>query len=287
MDTDRAEVPCPLCGAEEYQHWGSENGYDMVRCRACRFLYCNPQPTEEARRREVELGQHAGDNTIDVNFRRNPFKIRSYGRLLGSDEFFGPLFASGAPVRWLDVGCGYGELIEAVGKIAPAGSTIVGVEPNAAKATSAREAGLDVRNTFDLDEVGDGWDVISLINVFSHLTDPAGFIAELTERLAPGGRLFMETGNAAEIEAEEYPDPLYLPDHLCFAGEEHLRRLLTEQGYEVEAVRRDRRDGAVWAGWAAVRKLRGRESELFVPYRSPFRTMFISGRLAPSESPTA
>lgn len=279
MEAERAEVPCPLCQADDHTPWGSENGYDVVRCRGCGFLYCSPQPTEAARKREVDLGQHAGDETIDVNFARSPIKIRAYGRIINGKAFYRERFRTNKPLRWLDIGCGYGEVVEAVQRVAPEGSIVVGVEPNQTKAAAAQAAGLDVRHTFDLDELGGNWDVISMINVFSHLPRPAEFIEELKTQLALDGEIFLETGNAAEIEASEYPDPLYLPDHLCFAGEQHIRDLLTRTDFEVQGVRRLRRDGLLWAGWAIVRGLLGKGTQLFVPYRSPFRTMFVRARL--------
>jgi SAM-dependent methyltransferase len=141
------------------------------------------------------------------------------------------------PVRWLDVGCGFGELVAAVEAVAAPGSEIRGIDPCLPKVRVARERGLNV--TADtLDRVGGGYDVISLINVFSHLPDPTAFLEQLRGLLNSDGELVLVTGNAADLEATDYPDPLLLPDHLVFAGERHLIDITRRLGFEPVAVQR-------------------------------------------------
>ncbi len=47
----------------------------------------------------------------------------------------------------------------------------------------------------------------------------------------------MQTGNFAELEHEEIPVPLERPDHLSFASERLLRRVLERAGYTLLAFR--------------------------------------------------
>ncbi len=112
---------------------------------------------------------------------------------------------NGVPLRWLDIGCGHGELLLTLRGVLPAGSTIVGVEPNVHKIAGARARGAQV--VAGLEDVDGEFDVLSLMNVYSHLPDPVLTISEITSRfLADNGELLVETGNAAEVpDRSHYP----------------------------------------------------------------------------------
>ena len=48
------------------------------------------------------------------------------------------------PWRWLDIGAGFGELVEAVMEVSPRGSDIRGIEPCQPKVNKARSKNLPV-----------------------------------------------------------------------------------------------------------------------------------------------
>ncbi|MDH3266278.1 MAG: class I SAM-dependent methyltransferase [Gammaproteobacteria bacterium] len=140
-------------------------------------------------------------------------------------------------VAWLDVGCGHGEFMVALAKFCPASVEIVGSEPNIHKQASARGRGLNVRFV-DLDQEDRKYDFISLLNVYSHLPDPPSFIAKLRALLKPNGGLLIETGDTADLSADEHYRPFSLPDHLSFASEKIVTDILQRLDFEVEAVRK-------------------------------------------------
>jgi 2-polyprenyl-3-methyl-5-hydroxy-6-metoxy-1,4-benzoquinol methylase len=231
-------VPCYVCGSETGTPWASENGFDMQRCSTCKLLFVNPRPVLASIDEASQSGMHAGDGTLDVSSRHGgERRIHSYelklAELYPSDE----LRASRA--RWLDVGCGHGEFLEALGRVAGKSLRCVGSEPNRIKAASARSRGLDV--TFrDLEAESEGYLYISLLNVYSHLPDPPAFLAKLRRLLEPGGELVLQTGNWAELERADVGDRLNLPDHLSFASEALVRTVLERAGYQVLSVHRYR-----------------------------------------------
>jgi len=183
----------------------------------------------------------------------------------------------GRVVKWLDVGAGHGELLLALRQIVSPLSVIRGIEPCQPKLESARQRRLDVTDQ-GLADIDGEYDHISLVNVFSHLADPRGFLAAIRLKIRPGGEILLVTGNGGDVRAAEYPDPLYLPDHLLFAGEAHLVSLLQEAGFGQVRVRRYRR-------WLPERQLRPRIrlalSDLKAELRgkaSPFRAVWIRAR---------
>ena len=67
---------------------------------------------------------------------------------------------------------------------------------------------------------------VSLINVYSHLPDPAQFLRGLHRIMESNAYLLLVTGNGGDVPRSEFPGSLYLPDHLSFAGEENIRSVL-------------------------------------------------------------
>ena len=102
--------------------------------------------------------------------------------------------------RCLDVGCGGGDVTDALARLAPEGS-VVGVDLDETKIGMAREeaAGAGVSNVeFRAHDVmepaldGDRFDVVYARFVLTHLPDPAKALANLCGHLAPGGVLVAE-----------------------------------------------------------------------------------------------
>jgi SAM-dependent methyltransferase len=92
------------------------------------------------------------------------------------------------PARLVELGCGTGNVLEALGEFGEA----VGVETNETLVAAARAAGLDVRRgalPHDL-PVAPGWaDVVLLLDVIEHLDDDVGALRAARTLLRDGGTL--------------------------------------------------------------------------------------------------
>jgi 2-polyprenyl-3-methyl-5-hydroxy-6-metoxy-1,4-benzoquinol methylase len=270
-------VPCPLCGSQDHVPWGRENGFAAVRCQGCGLLYVTPRPVADEIAEASRLGQHRTvDGALDVVAKRSHSKRRRYQSVI--EKTFADVIAAKKPISWLDVGAGYGEVVDALLAVLPRGSTVDGIEPMAAKVKEARARGLPIDDT-PLSEVTRRYDVISLVNVFGHIPDFTGFLAEIKACLEPGGELFLQTGNAAELPRRRlYPDPLSLPDHLVFAGEAQLRQFLERAGFAILSVERERTDTFGWFARSLAKRALGRPARVSLPYSSPFRTLYCRAR---------
>src|SRR5690625_2385341 len=190
-------ITCPLCQTTPSENWAEENGYVAVKCKKCGLVYVNPRPVAALVQEGVETGIHKEvDAEKNAIARRIPKKVDRYKKLFGA--MFKDVFDANLGIRWLDVGAGYGEVVEAITAIAPEGSIVEGIEPMTPKAEAAKKLGLKVREGY-VEDVAERYDFASLVNVFSHIPDFALFLRSVAKILRPGGELFLETGNVGDL----------------------------------------------------------------------------------------
>jgi SAM-dependent methyltransferase len=283
-------IPCPYCGSGQSKAWAEENGFTAVQCSACGLVFVNPRPAPDAIDEAIHLGMHATESgTLVVS---NFSAKTSQQKIVKMQKRLAQLYPSGelqaGPVSWLDIGAGYGELLLALAGYAHPQSTLQGVEPCQPKLEKAHELGVQMRAS--LDEIAPTFGYVSLINVLSHLPDPAGFLSTLKARLVPGGELLLVTGNGGDLRRADYPDLLLVPDHLIFAGEEHVIGLLEQAGFDVVKIsryrdflprtRRPLKSILINTARHTLKRLRGRPSSYrLFPARGPFRSLWVRARL--------
>lgn len=153
-------------------------GGRLRHCRRCDLRWRDPPLSAE---RYAALY----DNTrVDV-WRPGPLR-RDQRLVLDACQGLAP----GASV--LDFGCYTGALLAAL----PPGVRRCGVELNAAAAAQAREhAGAEVVAQLADWPAEQRFDLIVAMDVIEHVHSPRALAAELLERLAPGGRLIVTTGD--------------------------------------------------------------------------------------------
>ncbi len=274
-------ITCPYCSSDVQQAWAEELGFRAVRCADCEFIYCCPRPALAFIDSAVRTGSHAEEaGGLDVTSRRVGSKVEFYRRVF--DEMFDDVWKREQPISWLDVGAGYGEVLEAVMALAPTGSHVEGLEPMAPKARKARERGLNITEDY-LRPGREKVEYISAVDVFSHIPDFNSFLSDVRLVLKEHGELFLETGNLADVpNRADFPGELGLPDHLVFAGEKHLIGFLERAGFEVLRIRRRRIDGFMNLLKNFAKKVIGRPSQLGMPYASKYRQIQVRARLRSS-----
>ncbi len=228
-------IVCYSCKSGNYTLWGSENGFNMVKCDDCGLLYVNPQPEDNEISLAIKTGMHSGDSVLNVTGSFNELKIKDYLQKLSKiydKNIFGSSF------DWLDIGCGFGEFILALQDFTDNAGNYRGIEPNSMKKEYAVRLGLKV-DFLDIKDFRAGnFDFISILNVYSHLPDPGIFFADVNRILKKGGEILIQTGDADNLNRQDFPHTLYLPDHLSFASEGIIKKLLKNSGFETVSVTR-------------------------------------------------
>jgi len=156
--------------------------------------------------------------------------------------------------RVLDVGCGSGNFLRCIKE---AGFSALGIEPSNSGSEYGREAhGVDIYHGMIEDYLalhgGRSFDVVTLLNVLEHLTDPAGTLSQLWKVLAPDGllvivvpdarfhdligrlRRFVGVSDPYWIEQpKSFLSGFKLPDHLCSFQPRTIASLLRRCGFQV------------------------------------------------------
>jgi SAM-dependent methyltransferase len=229
-------VSCYNCGSSDTEPYDEENGWQLVKCLGCGLLYVNPRPADSEITQATKTGEHRGEQgTLDWVEVYQPKKVRKYQRVLR--DLFGPSWRKTCTGSWLDIGCGYGEFVEALNTFTSGRLTTIGTEPNTHKRTHARQRGLNVTE-LDLDAHNETYDYWSLLNVFSHLPDPVGALNHWKRLLKPHGEIVLQTGDSADLPRKDHHRPYMLPDHLSFVTEKIACEILDRIGFEIINVRK-------------------------------------------------
>lgn len=222
---------CYHCGTETCTFYAAENGFSLVKCGGCGLLYVRDRPDDEQISQAHKQGRHTGLKELDVTGAFDGEKIPRYLGIL-KDLFKGPFDNQST---WLDIGCGHGEFLAAVQQYSQGTVTVTGTEPNEHKQRSAQARRLNV-GYFEIESHAEKYDVVSLLNVWSHLPNPPAFLGSLKKLLNPGGELVVQTGDTADFAPDEHYRPFYLPDHLSFASEKIVTDILARLGFEILSV---------------------------------------------------
>ena len=228
------EVNCYHCESDQSTPYDSENGFHIVKCSGCGMLYLNPRPGQDEIDAATKSGMHRGDELLEVMTEFKQFLKDIYLKNL-NDFNYADLFSQGKKVDWLDIGCGHGEFVQALNELGGENINILGLEPNEKKREGAIKRGLNV-DFFDTTLHDGTYDVISALNVYSHLPNPSEDIAQWCSMLNEGGELFLQTGDSADLEQKHHHRPYSLPDHLSFTSRRLLIELLEKIGMEVIQV---------------------------------------------------
>jgi len=237
-------VDCYFCGGSSHAPYAEENGYSLVKCDGCGLLYVNPRPDDDAITAAMQTGQHRGEETLD--------RVGAFldDKVAGYEDVLADLFPDESPAgRWLDIGCGHGEFLEALRwQFGPAVAA-EGLEPCRPKAAAARARGLTIRDEDGAIEP-ESLDAISALNVYSHLPDPVATIARWSRWLRPGGSFVIQTGDSCNLPVRHHHQPFDLPDHLSFANQRIVRSILERAGLLVHTRQHYRHGGVpAWQLW--------------------------------------
>ena len=223
-------LACPICGSGDWRPFESLNRdgdrVDYRLCNNCGTVYQSPRMSDKALDAyylsyyvtEHQRAESVTDKELRVQARRARHLSTQISREVPTIS------------RHLDIGSSTGRLMEAIQ--AAYQCVTVGIEPAQVYRSYCASRGLQVYPELSaLKEVNeDRFDLITMVHVLEHLTDPVGYLIELRGRwLSPGGALVVEVPNLFGHFSLERP-------HLLCFHAATLRRALWASGYRTRRI---------------------------------------------------
>jgi SAM-dependent methyltransferase/predicted RNA-binding Zn-ribbon protein involved in translation (DUF1610 family) len=193
----RARV-CLICGSQARSIGRAESSrdkgatYEMATCHECGFSFVvEPRTDFEHLYDDAYYRGDGFDPAVDYAAETEADTVRSH-EWAGVHRVVESLHPE--PIgAWLDYGCGYGGL---VAHLRRQGFDAVGHDMGH-PAEHAVASGLPIIEERDLAAHAGRYDVITAIEVIEHTVDPMELMTTFASLLAPGGLVFLTTGNAA------------------------------------------------------------------------------------------
>jgi|SRR5579883_3460458 len=235
-------ICCPLCGEEHRSHLCHVYGFAYVECSQCGSAYVDNPPSEADISAAYSSDYYTAANRVLL---ANPNVIEYRLQVVARPKVaFALEYAKRGAGRWLDIGCGVGEILAAVKEH---GLETLGIETNRMEADFARENfQLDVVEKYiDASNLREfqGFDVISLFSVVEHVPDPNALLETIAKLQRAGETLVIETPHFPSLSAFSqiaFPDlvnrMMHPPLHLFLFSLKAIEMLLTRHGYWIKAV---------------------------------------------------
>jgi SAM-dependent methyltransferase len=234
--TPSPQRACAVCGGDRFAPFLEKDGYRIVRCTACSFLFVHPPPAPEVLRAlytDPAYFRSAGPFGYADYAALRPFWERQARERLAVIE----RYANRGTL--LDVGCATGIFL----KIAhERGWSVSGIEiaPEAAREAERLVGCPIVPSPEPLLRDGRTFDVVTLWEYVEHVPDPRAELQRFNRLLRPDGVLALSTPNAGQRLVRRAPalwKEFKPPEHLSFFTVETLLRLLAACGFHVLRVR--------------------------------------------------
>ncbi|CAN5252409.1 class I SAM-dependent methyltransferase [soil metagenome] len=242
---------CDLCGGQEFSllhewpvgdHWNpAAVPLTIWKCH-CGLAFLHPVPEPHQLPDQGEWWSRARRQRRRRGAFKEAWKTFRHSIIgSGKDRLLRSTRKAAPAGRFLDVGCGAGEMLE----LAAPYYEPVGLEPSPIAAALVREQGFAVaEETLEQTTLPPGsFDVILLDSVIEHVASPRAALEKVHSLLAPGGVVVLLTpkfeGPSCRLHGREWNGFRHGYHTYLFSGRT-LGRYLEETGFEV--LRHPRRD---------------------------------------------
>lgn len=230
-----AKSTCYLC-KNPIELFLRKNGYDVYACPSCGLKSTKLNvPYTQFIKEFYSAGYFTGVSSRGAysNYGADkPYITRTMRKFIAMLKASEGSRTTTTP-RLLDVGCAYGYFVELAIR---AGYDAYGIDPSshAAAKAKARLNGRIAEGTIGSVKFPDNhFDVITMLDVVEHLSDPRADLRRTTEFLAPEGRILIATGDTESLAAKllgrrwSFYHP---PQHLYFFNTSTMTTLLNQSG---------------------------------------------------------
>ncbi len=220
---------CPLCSSQDNRFCFCERDYQVLSCQVCGLLFIHPYPFDE---------DTVHNKVTKYDYQK--LKIHdAQSHYSASKSFYQACFPRIVQQcqdakSFLDIGCGTGHLLELLSKSHP-NIHRVGIELNTERANFAeRIANCEVYQIpVEQFSYPRKFDVITMINVLSHIPSFDTLFSCIKSLLSDHGKLIMKVGEVSQSITKDAVFDWGIPDHLHFLGMNTLQFICNKYGFTI------------------------------------------------------
>lgn len=219
---------CPVCKHSQHDLHHAMNGYGIVKCRQCDFVFVKDVPSDEFLCAHYRQGYTADSGEYVPKLRASRrWKYWAFSQLL---RYFGRRRKT---IQLLEIGCHQGDLLEIV-KDDPKFDAI-GLDLAEKPLEYAQSRGLNVHLS-DLETMNfasDSFDFVVALHVLEHVQNPERLVSQIQRVLRPGGYFIAVMPCVSHIKARlagprwHYWAP---PSHLWYFSPSTLSKFVERLG---------------------------------------------------------
>jgi len=235
------ERKCPLCGSANHSKVCSERGaIGVAVCNDCKLIYTNPMVKEPEKNYWGDENKYFAEARLIFEGKAKSHRDPNYLTDLREIEKIKP---SG---NFLDIGTNMGMFLR---NTRGRKWNVSGVDPSPALSAMARKYfGLDVKTCY-LHEAGfkdEHFDVVTMTDVFEHISEPKKMLADVKKVLKNDGILFIKVPNGkynilkfwlakATGKTKDY-DIFDSYEHVTHFTHNTLKKMLGECGFKLKKI---------------------------------------------------
>lgn len=237
--TDRTR-PCPICGSRESRLLFEQRfermsgvefieGYDVVVCAQCGLAFADGIPRQavlDAYYRDLSKYEYAHKRGKESDLDERRFRD-----IAATIATFLPSVSS----RVLEIGCATGRLLSLLRDTGF--GHVQGLDPSPGCARAAWDlygVPVLVGSMFEIPVPKGSIDFVILIGVLEHVEDVRGAMQHVREVLSPGGRVYAEVPDAANLaDRPDAPYQEFSTEHINFFSTVSLENLFRITGFDV------------------------------------------------------
>ena len=227
---------CSFCNNDNTKPLLKKQGFTIVKCNSCGFVYVNPRIADEALFSIYEHNYFANKNYGYVGYEQEKrLRLRNFDRWLKDAETY---LAKRDPVFSLDVGCAAGYCLDLM---IERGWNATGIELDREMYNKLKAAGYQVSNSTIADfQSVHKFDMITLFDVVEHLPGIDSVLTKLNSLLSDDGIIVIVTPDHNSFQRKLFGKRWfqYKPiEHIQYFDSHTLKAFAGRNGLEIVSQR--------------------------------------------------
>jgi 2-polyprenyl-3-methyl-5-hydroxy-6-metoxy-1,4-benzoquinol methylase len=207
---------CLICGKSPAMLGPRYSQSNLAKCRDCNLVFSSLIPSED------ELHQHYSQYARNAEVSRLTTSVY--------DTWIQIWRGKGYRTH-LDFGCGSGDLVDYANR---QGFDSVGTEINFEVSEKLVKRGIPIKSLDSILIQPETYDVITIIEVIEHVSDPKSILETLNQKLSKNGILFITSPNFNSLNRYLLKNrwrALWYPDHINIFNKSSIKQILFKSGF--------------------------------------------------------